>query len=81
MKTFVPKDPGENRRWLVVDAEGQIVVTYGDVPLLTGETLAALVSAHEAVVVTEQGDLLHVERRPVVGRFIDALLGRVVPQE
>lgn len=25
MKTFVPKDPGENRRWLVVDAEGQIV--------------------------------------------------------
>lgn len=44
-------------------------------------TDAALVSAHEAVVVTEQGDLLHVERRPVVGRFIDALLGRVVPQE
>lgn len=23
MKTFVPKDPGENRRWLVVDANGQ----------------------------------------------------------
>lgn len=23
MKTFVPKDPGENRRWLVVDADGQ----------------------------------------------------------
>jgi len=23
MKTFVPQDPGENRRWLVVDAEGQ----------------------------------------------------------
>ena len=25
MKTFVPKDPGENRRWLVVDADGQIL--------------------------------------------------------
>ena len=25
MKTFVPKDPGENRRWLVVDAENQVV--------------------------------------------------------
>lgn len=25
MKTFVPKDPGENRRWLVVDAEGKTV--------------------------------------------------------
>ncbi|MGI5868614.1 MAG: 50S ribosomal protein L13 [Kiritimatiellia bacterium] len=25
MKTFVPKDPGENRRWLVVDADGRIV--------------------------------------------------------
>ena len=23
MKTFVPKDPGENRRWLVVDANGK----------------------------------------------------------
>lgn len=23
MKTFVPQDPGENRRWLVVDAEGK----------------------------------------------------------
>ena len=23
MKTFVPKDPGDNRRWLVVDAKGQ----------------------------------------------------------
>ena len=23
MKTFVPKDPGENRRWLVVDAKGK----------------------------------------------------------
>ena len=23
MKTFVPKDPGENRRWLVVDAKDQ----------------------------------------------------------
>lgn len=25
MKTFVPTDPGENRRWLVVDAKDQIV--------------------------------------------------------
>ena len=32
----------------LADAEGQIVVTYGDVPLLTGETLAALVSAHRS---------------------------------
>ena len=23
MKTFIPKDPGENRRWLVVDAAGK----------------------------------------------------------
>ncbi len=23
MKTFVPKDPGDNRRWLVVDANGK----------------------------------------------------------
>ena len=23
MKTFVPKNPGENRRWVVVDAEGK----------------------------------------------------------
>ena len=23
MKTFVPKDPGQDRRWLVVDAKGQ----------------------------------------------------------
>ena len=23
MKTFIPKDPGTNRRWLVVDAKGQ----------------------------------------------------------
>ncbi len=23
MKTFVPKDPGESRRWIVVDAEGK----------------------------------------------------------
>lgn len=44
-------------------------------------TDAALVSSQEAVVVTEEGDLLHVERRPVVGRFLDALLGRVVPHE
>ena len=25
MKTFVPKDPGDNRRWLVVDAAGKTV--------------------------------------------------------
>ena len=30
----------------LADVEGEIVVTYGDVPLLTGETLAALVAAH-----------------------------------
>jgi large subunit ribosomal protein L13 len=23
MKTFVPKNPGENRRWVIVDAEGK----------------------------------------------------------
>ncbi|HHU39344.1 MAG TPA: bifunctional UDP-N-acetylglucosamine diphosphorylase/glucosamine-1-phosphate N-acetyltransferase GlmU [Propionibacterium sp.] len=30
------------------DVQGEIVVTYGDVPLLTGETLVDLVSAHRA---------------------------------
>lgn len=30
------------------EVNGEIVVTYGDVPLLTGETLAALVEAHRA---------------------------------
>ena len=25
MKTFVPKNPGEKRRWVVVDAEGKSV--------------------------------------------------------
>lgn len=30
------------------DVTGEVVVTYGDVPLLTGETLAELVAAHRA---------------------------------
>ncbi len=34
MKTFVPKDPGENRRWVVVDADdkplGRLAVTIAN---------------------------------------------------
>jgi bifunctional UDP-N-acetylglucosamine pyrophosphorylase/glucosamine-1-phosphate N-acetyltransferase len=30
----------------LADLEGDVIVTYGDVPMLTGETLAALVSEH-----------------------------------
>lgn len=41
----------------------------------------AWASVDHAVVVTEQGDLLHVERRPVARRFVDALLGRVVTED
>ncbi len=33
---------------VVPDGEGEVVVTYGDVPMLTGETLTALVAAHRA---------------------------------
>ncbi|MBD4425230.1 NTP transferase domain-containing protein, partial [Xanthomonas citri pv. citri] len=33
---------------LPADLEGTVVVTYGDVPLLTPETLARLVADHEA---------------------------------
>ncbi len=33
---------------LPTDLTGTVVVTYGDVPLLTGDTLAALASAHES---------------------------------
>ena len=32
----------------LADADGEIVVTYGDVPLLTGETLAELVQVHRS---------------------------------
>ncbi len=36
MKTFVPKDPGDNRRWLVVDADGQ---TLGRLAVLISNAL------------------------------------------
>lgn len=32
----------------LADLDGDVIVTYGDVPLLTGETLAALVEEHRA---------------------------------
>ncbi|HEY6812935.1 MAG TPA: bifunctional UDP-N-acetylglucosamine diphosphorylase/glucosamine-1-phosphate N-acetyltransferase GlmU [Propionibacteriaceae bacterium] len=32
----------------LADLDGDVVVTYGDVPMLTGETLAALVSEHRS---------------------------------
>ncbi len=32
----------------IADLQGEVVVTYGDVPLLTGETLIELVEAHRA---------------------------------
>lgn len=44
-------------------------------------TDAAFISPREAVLVTEDGNLVFVERRPVVNRLLDALWGRVVPQE
>ncbi len=36
MKTFVPKDPGDNRRWLVVDADGK---TLGRLAVLISNAL------------------------------------------
>ena len=36
MKTFVPKDPGDNRRWLVVVADGQ---TLGRLAVLISNAL------------------------------------------
>lgn len=36
MKTFVPKDPGDNRRWLVVDANGK---TLGRIAVVIANAL------------------------------------------
>lgn len=46
-----PKGTGDAVRSGLVpipDVSGEVVVTYGDVPLLSGETLAALVTEHRA---------------------------------
>ena len=52
------------------DIKGDVVVTYGDVPLLTGETLIALVAEHRAHADAVTVLTAHVENPAGYGRII-----------
>ncbi len=66
------------------DLEGTVLVTYGDVPLLTGETLAGLAEAHEASGSAVSVITAHLEDPTGYGRIVrdaDGHVARIVEQK
>ncbi len=69
---------------LPADLEGTVLVTYGDVPLLTGETLAELAEAHAASGSAVSVITAHLEDPTGYGRIVrdaDGHVARIVEQK